>query len=44
MVYLKKVIKKIKNIIIWPYVTIRDHIRFKKKKKKLREADPFIYK
>tara|TARA_Y200000002_G_C22498551_1_gene586123 strand:- start:410 stop:532 length:123 start_codon:yes stop_codon:yes gene_type:complete len=37
-------LKKIKDIILWPYVTIRDHIRYKKKLKKLREQDPFIYK
>lgn len=40
MVYLRK----IKDIIIWPYVAIRDHIRYKQKMKKLKEQDPFIYK
>jgi len=39
-----QLIRKIINFFTWPYVTIRDHIRFKKKMKKLREADPFIYK
>jgi hypothetical protein len=37
-------IKKVWQIIIWPYTKIRDEIRFKKRLKKLRKQDPFIYK
>jgi len=37
-------LKKIKNFILWPYISVRDHLRFKKKMKQLKEADPFIYK
>ena len=40
MVYLKK----IWEIIIWPYTKIKDEIAYRKKLKKLREQDPFIYK
>lgn len=36
--------KKIINILTWPYRKIRDEIRFRKKIKELKEKDPFIYK
>ena len=36
--------KKIVDIITWPYRIIRDEIRFRKKIKELKEKDPFIYK
>ena len=37
-------LRKIRDFFLWPYYRIRDHIEFKKKIKKLREEDPFIYK
>ncbi len=37
-------LKKIRDFFLWPYYRIRDEIEFKKKLKKLREQDPFIYK
>ena len=40
MVYLKK----IWEIIIWPYTKIKEELAYRKKMKKLKEQDPFIYK
>ena len=40
MVYLKR----IRDIIIWPYTRIKEEIRFRKRLKELRKKDPFIYK
>jgi hypothetical protein len=37
-------VRKIINIITWPFVWVRDEIRFRKKLKELRKKDPFIYK
>jgi hypothetical protein len=44
MVLLKRILKKIWDIITWPYYKIKEEIEFRKKIKKLREKDPFIYK
>ena len=32
------------RIIIWPYTSIAEEIRFRKRLKELRKKDPFIYK
>lgn len=40
MVYLKK----LWEIIIWPYTKIKEEIAFKRRLKELRKRDPFIYK
>jgi hypothetical protein len=40
MVYLKK----IWQILIWPYTKIQEERRYKKRLKELRKRDPFIYK
>ena len=40
MVYLKK----IWDIIIWPYTRIKEEIKYRKRIKELRKKDPFIYK
>lgn len=37
-------LKKIWEIITYPYIHIRDEIRFRKRIKELRKKDPFIYK
>ncbi len=37
-------VRKIINILIWPYTKIREEIRFRKRLKELRKKDPFIYK
>jgi hypothetical protein len=37
-------VRKIINIITWPFVWVQDEIRFRKKLKELRKKDPFIYK
>jgi hypothetical protein len=37
-------IKKVWRIIIWPYTRIKEEIVFRRKLKKLKEQDPFIYK
>ena len=37
-------LRKLKALILWPYIKIRDHIRYKRKLKKLKEQDPYIYK
>jgi hypothetical protein len=36
--------KKIINIILWPYTWFKERAAFKKKMKELRNRDPFIYK
>lgn len=41
---LKKLLRNIWDIICYPYIHIRDEIRFKKRLKELRKRDPFIYK
>lgn len=35
---------KILRILFYPYFYVRDHIKYKKRLKELRERDPFIYK
>ena len=40
MVYLKK----IWDIITWPYTRIKEEIEYRKRIKELRKKDPFIYK
>jgi hypothetical protein len=40
MVYLKKIL----NVLTWPYRYVRDEYRFKKRLKEMRKRDPFIYK
>ena len=44
MVRLKNILKKIWDIITYPYIRVRDEIRFKKRLKELKKRDPFIYK
>ena len=44
MVRLKKVLKKIWDIVTWPYYKIKEEIAFRKRMKELRKRDPFIYK
>mgnify|MGYP000203383188 CR=1 FL=1 len=44
MVWLKKLLRMIWEIITYPYIRIRDEIRFKKRLKELKKRDPFIYK
>jgi len=51
MVWLKKIkyatitfLYGVWNIITWPYIRIRDEIRFRRRLKELRKRDPFIYK
>ena len=55
MVFIKKYLKKLYNLICnilkfvwavvsWPYHKIKDEIEFRRKIKKLREQDSFIYK
>jgi len=41
---IKKILKKIWDIIAWPYRKIKEEIKFRKRMKELREKDPFIYK
>lgn len=40
---IKKTLKNIVRIVIWPYTRIRREILFRKKLKELRKRDPFIY-
>jgi hypothetical protein len=44
MVWLKKTLRKIWDIITYPYIRIRDELRFRKRLKELKKKDPFIYK
>ena len=41
---IKKVLNFVWSIITWPYRKIKEEIEFRKRIKKLREQDPFIYK
>ena len=41
---IKKILKKIWDIIAWPYRRVKEEIKFRKRMKELREKDPFIYK
>ena len=41
---LKKILKKIWDIIAWPYRKVKEEIKFRKRMKELRKRDPFIYK
>ena len=41
---IKNILKKICDIITWPYYKIQEERRFRKRMKELREKDPFIYK
>jgi len=36
--------KKIFNVLSWPYMKIKEEIQYRKKIKELRKKDPFIYK
>ena len=36
--------KKIWNIITWPYRKIKEELAWRKRLKELRKRDPFIYK
>ena len=36
--------KKLWDIITWPYRAMVDHYKFKKRLKELRKKDPFTYK
>ena len=36
--------KKVLDIIVWPYKKIKEEIKFRKKMKELKKKDPFIYK
>jgi hypothetical protein len=40
MVYIKKIF----NILIWPYTYVRDEIRYRRRLKEMKKRDPFIYK
>jgi hypothetical protein len=44
MVWLKNVLRKVWDILTYPYISIRDEIRFRRRLKELRKKDPFIYK
>ena len=51
MVYIKKlwagfifVLKCMWEFITWPYTKIKEELTYRKKLKKLKEQDPFIYK
>jgi len=44
MVYIKKVLRKIWSWITWPYYRIKDELAYRKRLKKLKSEDPFIYK
>lgn len=37
-------LRKIWEILIYPYTRIKEEIRFRKRIKELRKRDPFIYK
>ena len=37
-------IKKIVEILLWPWTKFQEHGRFKKRLAELRKRDPFIYK
>ncbi len=37
-------LKKIIDIILYPFVKFQEHRKFKKRLKELRKRDPFIYK
>ena len=39
-----QIIKKIWEILIWPYTKIKEEREFKKRLKELQKKDPFIYK
>ena len=39
-----KFLKKLVDIITWPYRKIRVEYKYRKKLKELRKRDPFIYK
>ena len=41
---IKKIFRKIWDIVAWPYRKIKEEIKFRKRMKELREKDPFIYK
>ena len=37
-------LKKLKEIILFPYIKWKEHRAFKKRLEELRKKDPFIYK
>lgn len=41
---IKKFLRTIWDIVTYPYIQIRDELRFKKRLKELKKRDPFIYK
>ena len=40
----KKTLRKLWEIISFPFVWVKEEIEFRRRLKKLREQDPFIYK
>ena len=44
MVYIKKILKKIWDILTWPYYRVKEEIAFRKRVKEMKKKDPFIYK
>jgi len=44
MVHIKKILKKIWNILTWPYYRVKEEIAFRKRVKEMKKKDPFIYK
>jgi len=36
--------KKIIDVILWPYKRVKEYLSFKRKMKELKNRDPFIYK
>jgi hypothetical protein len=44
MVWIKKILKMIWDIITWPYYKIKEELAYRKRIKELRKQDPFIYK
>jgi hypothetical protein len=44
MVWIKKILKISWDIITWPYYKIKEELAYRKRIKKLRKQDPFIYK
>jgi len=43
MVWVKNLLKRLWHFIKYPYVWIKEEIKFRKKLKELRKRDPFIY-
>jgi hypothetical protein len=41
---MKKLIKKLQELILWPWTKYQERRKWKKKLEELRKRDPFIYK